>query len=194
MAKLTRPSITEVIGRYVDLKRAGKEWRGLCPLHNEKSPSFYVNEEKGVFHCFGCGEHGDVITFIQKIEQVDFKGALAHLGLDDAVMPGRRSKGQPSRQAASTIAEWAQEMAKQVGGRMCEVGQRVYIARKARTTPGTDKSFLDDEISRCGREWFFLEAIQEDLFNPTLVIELWSERESLGEIINGSRAIRIRTV
>jgi len=181
----TKPSIVEIVSRYVSLRRSGKEYVGLCPLHSEKTPSFTVNEDKGVFHCFGCAESGDVFTFIQKIEGLDFKGALAHLGLDDAVMPGRRSKGQPSKQAANTIAEWAQEMANRIGDRMREIGQRAQIARKARTIPGTEKSFLDDEISRCSREWYILEAMQDDLFNPTLVSELWSERESLEKIIDG---------
>ena len=79
-----RPSITLVVSRYVDLKRAGRELRGLCPLHTEKTPSFTVNEEKGVFHCFGCLEGGDVITFIQKVEGMNFKEAFAHLGFPGA--------------------------------------------------------------------------------------------------------------
>ena len=96
------PSITEIIGRYLDLKRAGKEWCGLCPFHNEKTPSFYVNEEKGVFNCFGCGEGGDVITFIQKIEQVDFKTALNHLGIADGTRS--RTKRQESKDGKSLNA------------------------------------------------------------------------------------------
>jgi len=180
-----RPNIVEVVSGYVPLRKSGKEYTALCPFHSEKTPSFYVNEEKGLYYCHGCGERGDLITFVQKIEGVDFKGALAHLGLDDAVMPRRRSKGQPSKQAAYTIAEWAQEMANRIGDCMSAVGQRAHIARKAKTTPGTDKSFLDDEISRCGREWFILETMQEDLFTPTLVSELWYGRESLGKILYG---------
>ena len=181
----TKPSIVEVVSRYLSHRRSGKEYVGLCPLHSEKTPSFTVNEDKGVFHCWGCGEGGDVITFIRKIEGLDFKGALAHLGLGDAVMPGRRSKGQPSKQAAITIAKWAEEIANRIGDRMCEIGQRAQVARKAQIVPSTDKSFLDDEILRCGREWYILEAMQEDLFNPLLVAELWSQRESLEKIING---------
>ncbi|MCC7529324.1 MAG: DNA primase [Candidatus Melainabacteria bacterium] len=67
-----RAGIVEVISETVVLKRAGKEYRGLCPFHNEKSGSFYVNPEKGIFKCFGCGEGGDVFAFLQKAKGTDF--------------------------------------------------------------------------------------------------------------------------
>ena len=58
--------------RYVELKRAGTgSWKGLCPFHSEKTPSFHVHEPRQYFYCFGCGEKGDVITFLGKIEQSD---------------------------------------------------------------------------------------------------------------------------
>ena len=59
-----KPSIVEVIGQRVHLRKAGKEYKGLCPFHAEKTPSFSVNEEKGLFHCFGCGVSGDVFDFV----------------------------------------------------------------------------------------------------------------------------------
>jgi len=68
--------IIAVIGEYVQLKKAGVNWKGRCPFHNEKTPSFMVNPDKGIFHCFGCNEGGDVYTFIQKIEGIDFPEAL----------------------------------------------------------------------------------------------------------------------
>jgi DNA primase len=67
-----RASILEVISETVVLKRAGKEYRGLCPFHNEKSPSFNVNPDKGIFKCFGCNEGGDVFAFVQKQKGLDF--------------------------------------------------------------------------------------------------------------------------
>jgi len=176
--------IVEVIGRYMDLRLKGREFWGLCPFHSEKTPSFTVNEKKAVWYCFSCCEGGDVITFIEKAEGLSFKESLAHLGMDGAVMPGRRSKRQPEKQAADTIAEWAQEMANRIGDQMSEIGQRAQIARKARTIPGTDKSILDDEISRCGREWLILETMQNDLFNPALVSEFWDGREALEGIVD----------
>lgn len=72
--------LVEVVGRYVQLKRAGKEYQGLCPFHDERSPSFSVIPAKGFFHCFGCGAHGDVIGFYQRYTGKDFKDAIADLG------------------------------------------------------------------------------------------------------------------
>src|SRR3954471_13889790 len=74
-----RLSIVEIIGPYVKLNRAGKSMVGLCPFHKEKTPSFHVSPERGSWHCFGCGLGGDGFTFIEKVEGVDFKGALQML-------------------------------------------------------------------------------------------------------------------
>jgi len=72
-----RVRIEEVVGDYVQLRRAGADsLKGLCPFHNEKSPSFHVRPNHGHFHCFGCGEGGDVYAFVQKIEHVSFVEAV----------------------------------------------------------------------------------------------------------------------
>src|SRR3546814_15651648 len=63
-----RLSIAEAIQRRVRLQKRGREFMGLCPFHNEKTPSFTVSEEKGFFHCFGCGAHGDVVGFVMRAE------------------------------------------------------------------------------------------------------------------------------
>lgn len=67
-----RTDIVQVIGEYVALKRAGVNHKGLCPFHNERTPSFNVNQQKQFFHCFGCGESGDVFSFLSKIEAKSF--------------------------------------------------------------------------------------------------------------------------
>lgn len=69
-------NIVDVISGYVVLKRHGRNYFGLCPFHNEKSPSFSVSESKQIFHCFGCGVGGDAIGFLKKIENIDFKDAV----------------------------------------------------------------------------------------------------------------------
>jgi DNA primase len=75
-----RTNIVEVVKRYVELKRAGTgTWKGLCPFHSEKTPSFHVNEARHFFHCFGCHEKGDVISFLVKVEQRSFMEVLQDL-------------------------------------------------------------------------------------------------------------------
>ena len=72
----TSNDIVDVIASYVTLKRSGRNFFGLCPFHNEKSPSFAVSPDKQIFHCFGCGAGGNVIHFVSKIEGLDFKDTI----------------------------------------------------------------------------------------------------------------------
>jgi DNA primase len=72
-------NILQVVQEYVPLKRAGTQYKGLCPFHNEKSPSFGVNPEKGFFHCFGCGVGGDVFKFLELHEKLGFQDAVRML-------------------------------------------------------------------------------------------------------------------
>jgi DNA primase len=74
-----RADIVSLVSRYVELKQAGRNWRGLCPFHNEKTPSFNVNPERQIFHCFGCQEGGDVIAFLMKHEGLSFPEATRSL-------------------------------------------------------------------------------------------------------------------
>src|SRR4051794_23699336 len=72
-------NIVQVIQEYVPLKRAGKNYKGLCPFHGEKTPSFQVDPERGFFHCFGCNAGGDVIKFLELHEKVAFPDAVRML-------------------------------------------------------------------------------------------------------------------
>ena len=75
-----RTNVVEIVKRYVELKRAGTgSWKGLCPFHTEKTPSFHVHEARQFFHCFGCGEKGDVISFLVKVEQRSFMEVIRDL-------------------------------------------------------------------------------------------------------------------
>ena len=74
-----RNDITDVVSGYVNLKRRGRNMVGLCPFHGEKTPSFNVYTENGSFYCFGCGVGGDVISFIMKIENLDYVDAVKYL-------------------------------------------------------------------------------------------------------------------
>ena len=94
-----RVSLVDVAGRTMSLKRQGKELVGLCPFHDEKTPSFTVNEEKRFYHCFGCGAHGDVIGFVMETEKIPFREAVEKLAADSGqplvseVVPRRRPAG-----------------------------------------------------------------------------------------------------
>jgi DNA primase len=75
----SRLPLADVVGRRVKLQKRGRDFVGLCPFHNEKTPSFTVNEEKGFFHCFGCGAHGDAIGFVMRAEGASFPEAVERL-------------------------------------------------------------------------------------------------------------------
>ena len=75
-------STSEVVGKSVVLKNKGREYGGLCPFHNEKTPSFTVNDEKGFYHCFGCGAHGNIFDFVMRTEGLNFPETIEKLGLE----------------------------------------------------------------------------------------------------------------
>lgn len=93
-----RADIIEVISDYMTLKKAGKNYKGLCPFHQEKTPSFVVSDEKQLFHCFGCGAGGNVFTFLMKYEQITFAEAAKALAQRYGVkIPVARSAPQDER-------------------------------------------------------------------------------------------------
>jgi len=71
-----RLDIAEVLGSYIKLEKAGSNFKAKCPFHNEKSPSFFISTSRGTYYCFGCGMKGDIFTFVEEFEGLDFKGAL----------------------------------------------------------------------------------------------------------------------
>ncbi len=74
-----RLSVAEIVGEYIKLEKSGVNYKALCPFHNEKTPSFTVNTERNFWYCFGCQEGGDIFTFVQKMEGLDFREALEKL-------------------------------------------------------------------------------------------------------------------
>ncbi|MFH1178178.1 MAG: DNA primase [bacterium] len=111
-----RLTIQDIVAPYVKLTRAGKSLVGLCPFHKEKTPSFHVSSERGTWHCFGCGLGGDGFSFIEKIEGVDFKGALKILAEKAGVRIEYSNEGREHserrdqiREAMSRASEWYSE-------------------------------------------------------------------------------------
>ena len=81
----SRCNIVDVIGQVVTLKKAGSNYKGVCPFHNEKTPSFVVSESKQIFTCFGCGATGDVFEFVKRYYNLDFNEALEKLAREYGV-------------------------------------------------------------------------------------------------------------
>ena len=93
-----RVDIVELVSEYLTLKKAGRNFTGLCPFHQEKTPSFTVNREKQIFYCFGCGEGGNVITFLMKIADKTFPEAIKDLAEKTGVVLPPISSGKEGRQ------------------------------------------------------------------------------------------------
>src|SRR6266849_811634 len=94
----SRISLSGLIGRRVKLVRRGREYAGLCPFHHEKTPSFYVVEDKSFFHCFGCGAHGDAIGFVMRADNLDFIEAIEKLA-GEAGLPVPKATPQERERA-----------------------------------------------------------------------------------------------
>lgn len=100
-----RVNIADVISRVVTLRKAGARMKGLCPFHNEKSPSFHVDPDKGFYKCFGCGQAGDVITFVRETEQLGFTEAVEAIGQRFGVEIEYEQGSGPSREERSLRQE-----------------------------------------------------------------------------------------
>lgn len=93
----SRLNLVDVVRQHVRLRKQGREWVGLCPFHQEKTPSLSVNEQKQSWYCFGCQRSGDVFTFVELIEKLDFRGALEVLAEQAGVELAERSPGEHRR-------------------------------------------------------------------------------------------------
>ncbi|MFM1851508.1 MAG: hypothetical protein RIS54_1192 [Verrucomicrobiota bacterium] len=100
-----RVNIADVVSRVVTLRKAGARMKGLCPFHNEKTPSFHVDPDKGFYKCFGCGKAGDIITFVRETEQLGFTEAVEALGQRFAIEIEYEQGSGPSREERSLRQE-----------------------------------------------------------------------------------------
>ncbi len=113
---ISRTDIVRVVGSYVRLERRGARWTGLCPFHNEKTPSFGVNEEKGFFYCFGCKKGGDVITFLREIEKCSYGEALERLAEKAGISISYEGEDDPAEALAAKNRESLYELYERLAG------------------------------------------------------------------------------
>ncbi|CAN5362693.1 DNA primase [soil metagenome] len=133
----SRLRLSDVIGRTVVLKRQGREYRGLSPFTKERTPSFYVNDEKGFFHDFSSGKHGDLIGFLQETERLSFREAVERLAAEAGVpLPAPDPRSQALEQRRLGLQDWLEEAAKWFETQLRRPqgeGARAYLDRRGLT-------------------------------------------------------------
>ncbi len=134
-----RTNIVDIVRRYVELKRAGTgSWKGLCPFHAEKTPSFNVHEQRQYFHCFGCGEKGDVFSFLVKIEQRSFMEVLRDLARQAGVDLPEAKQSPAERQAAAEAESERERML-----RVMDAATSFFEAQLAAPVGGAARAYLE---------------------------------------------------
>ena len=131
-----RTEIVDLVSNYVQLKKTGRSYKGLCPFHQEKTPSFVVFPESGNFHCFGCGRGGDVFTFYMGVEHVEFREALQELakraGIELVNAPSLPPEVDAHRNRLIELNELAADVLRQRAAQHRARGRRPRGARAAR--------------------------------------------------------------
>ncbi len=145
-----RLDIVDVISDYVNLKRAGSNFKGLCPFHSEKTPSFTVSPSKQFYYCFGCGEGGDIITFIRKIENLSFPETLERLARRAGIeySPLQIKSDYNKQSIISSILSEAQEFYKENLNKNQEALD--YLILKRQLSPDSIKIF---SLGFAPRDW-----------------------------------------
>jgi DNA primase len=134
-----RTNIVDIVRRYVELKKAGTgSWKGLCPFHAEKTPSFNVHEQRQYFHCFGCGEKGDVFSFLVKIEQRSFMEVLRDLASQAGVDLPEVKQSPAERQAAAEAESERERML-----RVMEAATSFFEAQLAAPVGGAARAYVE---------------------------------------------------
>ncbi len=131
----TRLRPSDVIGKSVKLRRQGREYAGLSPFTKEKSPSFFVNDDKGFYHCFSSGKHGDIISYLQETERLTFTEAVERLAAEAGMtLPEPDARAAQEDKKRSTLTDWMELAAAWFESELRRpVGQaaRDYLARRA---------------------------------------------------------------
>ncbi len=167
-----RIGLAALIGRRVRLQRKGREHQGLCPFHNEKTPSFTVNEAKGFYHCFGCGAHGDAFSFVMQTEGLGFQEAVERLAAEaglEVPKPTPEAKAAAARQASllEVVEAACQLFEKSLRGQE-GAEARSYLERRGLTARSVERFRLGFAPDRRG---FLTEALQREGIKPAQLVE-----------------------
>lgn len=131
----SRLRLSDVIGRTVKLRRQGREFAGLSPFTKEKSPSFFVNDDKGFYHCFSSGKHGDLISFLQETQRLSFPEAVEQLANEAGVpMPAIDPRAMEEEKKKQGLGDWLEAAAKWFEGELRRPGggeARAYLSGRA---------------------------------------------------------------
>lgn len=133
-----RLPIEELVGSYVKLEKSGKSFKAKCPFHNEKTASFFVSPERGGYYCFGCGAKGDIFSFVEQFEGLDFRGALKVLAEKAGVPLVADEKNESERDRLLSITEAAAQFYEREMKRASEAAE--YLSRRG-ISPETRESF-----------------------------------------------------
>lgn len=108
-------NVVDVVSDFVTLRRSGSNFKGLCPFHNEKTPSFFVSPSRGIYHCFGCGKGGDSVSFIMEYEQLTYPEALRwlankyHIEIQEHELTDKEKREQSERESMFIVNQWASD-------------------------------------------------------------------------------------
>lgn len=169
-----RTTLSTLVGGAVKLTKAGREFKGCCPFHQEKTPSFYVNDDKGFYHCFGCSAHGDAFRWLTDFRGLPFLDAVRELCATAGIeMPApdpryaeKREDDAGYHEIMQRAARWfAEQLAAEIGS-----GARAYLEKRTRNQLKTDFEFGYAPASRRGDESPLRKALHD--VDPEKLIEL----------------------
>jgi CHC2 zinc finger len=171
-----RPDILEVVGRYTSLRKVGREFFGLAPCHNDRSPSLRVNAEKQLWYCDPCASGGDVIRFVEVVEKVPFKEALNILGIGGTKPTHRPVVTSEQCRAAERAAAWMADQRRKINILLGDVLEQIELADEIGDNELAE-SFL--------RERSFLRDLYDDLEISRYAADLLSIRATIETITKG---------
>uniref|UniRef100_UPI000C3249E3 DNA primase n=1 Tax=Macromonas nakdongensis TaxID=1843082 RepID=UPI000C3249E3 len=170
---LSRVDIVEVVGRYVQLKKGGANFMGLCPFHGEKSPSFSVSPTKQFFHCFGCGKNGNAVGFLMEHTGIGFVEAVKDLaqqaGLqvpEEDVPPQERARAAEQRKKQSTLNEVLHKAAEAYKAQLKHAPRAIDYLKGRGLSGQVAKTF---GLGYAPEGWRFLSTVFPDYQSPLLV-------------------------